>query len=251
MGLVNRQDLLIGVVAILLAGSFFVLNDIAVSWRIVVILLLFSSVLGAMYLVQRRSLGRRAPDTSVLRDMKEAYDRVFESGRPTVIRLRVFAYVGNIAERELMNHRSDVGAGLELRLLVRDPSNGSIWRFPGRERQIVRQGEILSNIERLSGHQAFAGLRHRRENLSLASFVRYHTLESPVFVIIAERADGNMEGFAGFYHLQERSGDLDYSGSARKVIEITDQDILSDFVSWYDHYWEALALKPGDESSTQ
>lgn len=241
----SKSDIILLVISFAIASSFFLLDSLPISWRLAVVFGSFSLMSIAIFGLQRRIEARRGQDTGVARDMTEAFNRLFDSRAPAVTRLRIFSYIGNIADRELMSHHRDLKTDIEVRLIIRDPDPTVPWRFPNSERTETRKREIISNIESLQGHHVFdSTFRHRLRKEPLSAFVRFHNVEPSMFFIIADKQGDSREGFVGFYHLQERPGGLDFSGSDRAVVSITRPDILDDLASWFEYYWENLARQP-------
>lgn len=181
-------------------------------------------------------------------DMIAVYDEI-RGFEPSL--LRVFSYIGNFTVRYFSNRKEN--SECELRLLIRDPrseNSESRWKYPpNSERQEYRKKEVRINIDKLGQGVSFAYFKHQHSEVPESDWVRFFDFEPPLRFVIAEKETDlgkSRMGYIGFYPVQIKNENMDYSGTGRPVIRISDvgmgAEIIDDLINWFDDYWKNISI---------
>ena len=261
----DRQwGIILGIAAIVVTTVMYILNGVDLAHRITIglgVILCISLIMN--FAKWRRSMKVKPSedglpkkvDAAIMEELNRrpvyypemgvALRELFDKHPVTV---RAYSYIGNyIQEAICVGNYPD---NLDLRILVRDPGSQQ-WTYPSAEtgRQETQKNRIAEDvIDRLLGDGVASRLAPRRLQSPCSSWIRFYLHEPTYRCVVADLSDSSRTGYFGFYTLQEKPSTLDYSGRGRPVIRIDDsdqcgQDLLEDFVKWFDHYWMNIALR--------
>lgn len=242
----DRQwTIFLGIAAIVAGIIIYIFAEVQLTYKIIIVLgevLCISLIINFVMWIRSTKV-----QPSVNNYYKEMGVALRELLNRHPAKVRVCSYIGNFTVESIC--AANYPNNLELRLLVRDPGSRQ-WSYPPikSRRQKLQKDRILRDvIDRLTGDEVANRLAHNRLQAPHSSWVRFFSHEPVLRCIVADFPDGKRTGYFGFYRLQQRPSILDYSGRGRPVIHIDDAEpygkaLLDDYVNWFDHYWENIAL---------